>query len=424
MKKKILVISWFYPPINSSEGLVTYKLINNSKFEYDVFTQSGAVTSWSYGANMDYENSPNVKTIFSSSKTIDEWVEETVEYFRKNSDKYYAIMTRSMPEASHEIGSRIKKEFPSVYWFASFGDPIKVNPYTHIACSLYSINSPKNLVNRNMSLRRKLSPRRFLSDMKWELKYRSAVKTRNNMARIEDAALEGADCLILNNESQKKHMLGDNEKYLEKAMVLPHSYYPALYPKKTEKNHKKIRFVFLGLLDYIRNATPLFNALKLLNEEVEDLSEKVEFLFYGNMSDADKLLILNNDLLDIVRLKKNVSYADSLRITQEADWLLHFDGNIGTVCEENIFFAAKVADYFGSGNNIFAITMQDGAIVDILRNANALVLSYSAEEIKNYLYLIIEQGYKLERNEEYIRDTFESSNVAKLLDAKIETIVK
>ena len=48
--KKILVITWFYPPVNSSEGLVTYKLLNNSRYEYDVFTQKNSA-SWSYGNN-------------------------------------------------------------------------------------------------------------------------------------------------------------------------------------------------------------------------------------------------------------------------------------------------------------------------------------------------------------------------------------
>ena len=37
--KKGLVISWYFPPINSSEGLVTFKLLKNSKYKYDVFTQ-------------------------------------------------------------------------------------------------------------------------------------------------------------------------------------------------------------------------------------------------------------------------------------------------------------------------------------------------------------------------------------------------
>ena len=31
--KKIFVISWYYPPINSSEGLVTWKLLNRSERE-------------------------------------------------------------------------------------------------------------------------------------------------------------------------------------------------------------------------------------------------------------------------------------------------------------------------------------------------------------------------------------------------------
>ena len=46
--KRILVISWFFPPVNSSEGLVTYKLLNNSKFTYDVYTQNSN-DNWSYG---------------------------------------------------------------------------------------------------------------------------------------------------------------------------------------------------------------------------------------------------------------------------------------------------------------------------------------------------------------------------------------
>ena len=42
--KKILVISWYFPPVNSSEGLVTFKLLKNSEYEYDVFTQKNQVT--------------------------------------------------------------------------------------------------------------------------------------------------------------------------------------------------------------------------------------------------------------------------------------------------------------------------------------------------------------------------------------------
>ena len=126
--KKILVISWYYPPINSSEGLVTYKLINNSEYQYDVFTQKKN-ENWSYGSNVDYENNENVNSIFCKSDNINDWVKEAYEYFVKNRKKYDIVMTRSMPQESHVIGLKIKENYPEVKWIASFGDPIKNNPY-------------------------------------------------------------------------------------------------------------------------------------------------------------------------------------------------------------------------------------------------------------------------------------------------------
>ena len=73
--KKIFVISWYYPPLNSSEGLVTWKLLNRSVYDYDVFTQnrSGA---WSYGMNARFESRAGVRTIFAESETFDDWKQE------------------------------------------------------------------------------------------------------------------------------------------------------------------------------------------------------------------------------------------------------------------------------------------------------------------------------------------------------------
>lgn len=126
--------------------------------------------------------------------------------------------------------------------------------------------------------------------------------------------------------------------------------------------------------------------------------------------------------MDIVKLKKPISYLESLEIMQQADWLIHIDGNISSVVKENIFFAAKIVDYFGSGSNIIAITMQDGAVVDELRMANALVLSYSAEEIKNYLYLIVKEEYKRQIDEQYIAK-YDASRIAVQLDEILDRFV-
>ena len=415
--KKILVISWFYPPINSSEGLVTFKLINNSKYKYDVFTQNN-FHDWTYGSTVDYKNSKNVNVIFSESNSLKAWVEDAYQYFIKNKDKYDYIMTRAMPQESHLVGLRIKKEFPDIKWLASFGDPILHNPYHYINCSLYSMHSLKNPINKSRRKLYKLSPKRFLYNSVWECRHRFATKLRKELKQIQLETLKYADKIILNNESQKKYMLQDNQKYLDKCHVIRHSYDSSFYPKSFNKSHDKIRFVFVGHLDEIRNVDSLFCAINELNKSVEDLAKKAEFVFYGDMSIQNKVYIIDNQLTDIIKVEKPISYQESLNEMVNADWLIHTDGNISSVVDENIFFAAKIVDYFGSGTNILATTMQFGDVVDVLRQANCLVLSYSCNEIKNWLYLIIYKNFKQELNKDYIKQ-FDAINVAKEFDTKV-----
>lgn len=415
--KRIFVISWFYPPINSSEGLVTFKLINNSKYKYDVFTQNNFY-DWTYGSTVDYKNNKNVNVIFSESNCLKAWVEDAYQYFVKNKDKYDYIMTRAMPQESHLVGLRIKKDFPNVKWLASFGDPILHNPYHYINCSLYSMHSLKNPINKSRRKLYKLSPKRFLYNCAWECRHRFATKLRKELKQIQLETLKYADKIVLNNESQKKYMLQDNKKYLAKCHVIRHSYDSSFYPKASKKSHDKIRFVFVGHLDEIRNVDSLFCAINELNKSVEDLSKKAEFVFYGDMSIQNKVYIIDNQLTDIIKVEKPISYQESLNEMVNADWLIHTDGNISSVVDENIFFAAKIVDYFGSGTNILATTMQFGDVVDALRQANCLVLSYSCNEIKNWLYLIIYKNFKQELNKDFIKQ-FDAINVAKEFDTKV-----
>ena len=413
--KRILVISWFYPPVNSSEGLVTFKLLNNSKYDYDVYTQNSS-TDWSYGRNVAFENHGNVRSIYAKSKSIADWKEEAYQYFKAHREEYDCIMTRSMPQESHEVGLRIKKEFPQVKWIASFGDPVKTNPYQHINCSLHSLHGMDNLVNRNRAKRYRYSPKRILHSAYWRIRHRDAVRIRKELARIEDETLRLADRIVLNNESQKRFMMP--AALMEKAVVIHHSYDPAFYPPARKQPHKKLQFLFVGHLDEIRTAHPLFQAISDLKKSIPDLADRAEFSFYGDMADSDLVFVVKNELLDVVQFHRPISYLESLKKMQEADWLLHIDGNIGTVVDENIFFAAKVADYFGSGTNILAITMPQGDIVNILQSAGELVLSFSANEIKEYLYLILCEGYQITQNSDYIAQ-FSAKAVATEFDAKV-----
>lgn len=415
--KRIFVVCWFYPPINSSEGLVTYKLLNNSRYAYDVFTQESSA-DWSYGKNMRFQNGENVRSICGKSKDIADWKEEAFAYFKAHRGEYDCVMTRSMPQECHEVGLRIKRAFPEVKWIASFGDPVKDNPYQHLNCSLYSFHSMKNKVNRDAPRRYRLSPGRVLRAGVWSVRHRAAVRQRRALAALEDETLRLADKIILNNFSQQRYML-HGSALEQKAVVIRHSYDPRLYPpKRARAADGKTRFAFLGHLDEIRTAYPLLQAIKNLRDDKPDLPQRAEFLFYGEMGDADLLFLLKNDLLDMVRFCKPVAYLESLQEMQAADWLLHIDGNLRRVSDENIFFAAKVADYFGAQTNILAITMPNGDVGDVLRRAGELVLSFSANEIKQYLYLILYEGYQIQPDAAYI-ESFSSRRVAAEFDEKV-----
>lgn len=422
--RKGLVISWYFPPINSSEGLVTFKLLKNSKFEYDVFTQKGN-TSWSYGSNADKLTSSNINTIFSKTDDINEWVKEGIEYYENNKDKYSFIMSRSMAPESHMIALEIKKRYPNVKWIASFGDPIADNPFNYFMTQVnpYTI---KGQGIENISIKHAINPFRIAKSSVWKMRnrrYKRKYDPERKNIILQRNILDKADKIILNNKYQKKHMLKtciNNDDVDKKIIVIPHTYDTDFYDKKVKKNKDKIKIVYLGHLDDIRTPKNFLEALNRLNK-TEDLKSKLSVEFYGNISVFDKARIIDYDLCDFVKIKKPVSYFESLKIMQESNWLLLVDANLNQFLPENIFFAAKIADYLGANSNIFGITMIEGASADILRETNSIISSYSVDEIYMYLKQIVDGNceFKTTNNSNY-----DIKNVVGKYDEMVNGLIK
>lgn len=418
--KKILVISWFYPPINSSEGLVTYKLLKNSHLQYDICMQENN-DSWSYGKNEQLPECSNVRKIPVAGDTLDTWKEQVLAYFSKHMSEYDVLMTRSMPPESHMIGLKIKEMKPDITWIASFGDPIANNPFVLKNMKTLSPYSLKNRYIRRMSLQEMASPKRMMKDVIWKYRTKKEQEPFRKEQQLEDNIIRKCDYIILNNKYQRNYMLGKYDNNIKKkAIVLPHSFDKSLYDDMPEKRtNSKIRMVYIGHLDDIRTPHLLFKALLQLKKIKPDLSEYLEILFYGNMSAKEKVYLIDNELLDIVQIKRPVDYRTSLAIMKESDWLIHIDANLHGVLNENIFFAAKLADYIGAGKPVFGITMFDGAGADIIREINGVTVSYTVDEIKNYLYLIVYEGYTITVNQENA-DKYNAVNVAAEFDRFIE----
>ena len=423
--KKAFVISWYFPPINSSEGLVTFKLLKNSKYKYDVFTQKGDL-SWTYGDREERLVSKNINTIFSNSSALNDWVNEGVEYFKKHHSEYEYIMSRAMAPESHVMALKIKELFPDVKWIASFGDPICNNPFV----KFYRQESPYRLQGFERGIvgfRYMLSPKRIIKNAIWKYRYNHYLKhydTEPKYQIIERDTLKNADKIILNNPYELDHMLKSNNGFEDKVIILPHSYDKEFYSnKKYDFGDNKIHISFLGHLDKARSPKQLFVAVKRLLEKNPDLGDKLSIDFYGDMDDQDKLYVINNYLLDVVHFKKSVDYFKSLEIMKSSDWVLNVDTNFSYLLRDNIFFPAKLADYLGSGTNIMSISMDSGPTADIMRENRHLLLSFSADEIYMNLKMILNGEIKLENKNKNI-EKYNAVNVAKDYDKFVENFIK
>ena len=122
-----------------------------------------------------------------------------------------------------------------------------------------------------------------------------------------------------------------------------------------------------------------------------------------------------------MKIKKPVDYKTSLSIMRNSDWLLHVDANLHGILDENVFFAAKLADYIGANRPIFGMTMFEGAGADVVRAVNGVTVSYSVDEIKNYLYLIAYENYTVEIDQDGMNQ-FNATEVAEKFDAMVEKL--
>ena len=308
--KKGLVISWYFPPINSSEGLCTFKLLKNSKFNYDVYTQKNN-KSWSYDTNEDKLLSDNINTVFSDASQINIWVKEGVEKYKNNVSDYDFIMSRSMAPESHEIALEIKRHNPNLLWIASFGDPIANSPYMN----LIKEESPHKVLGTGIfshSIKYVLSPKRVIKNIWWN--YKTEKYKRKNTRiykdeKLQDVVLKECDIIIFNNNYQKDYMLeGYSEDIKDKALVLPHGYDEDFYTKKKIDKNEKYTISYLGHLDDIRTPRNFLSALKRLKIEEKELYNKLQFNIYGNMAPKDKIYLVDNDLCEIVKFKKPIKW--------------------------------------------------------------------------------------------------------------------
>jgi glycosyltransferase involved in cell wall biosynthesis len=417
------VISWFYPPINSSEGLVTFKLLNRSAVSHDVFTQKDD-SSWSYNSSENKLTNPKIKTIFGNGNSLDEWVQSCVEYFDKHHEEYDFIMSRSMPPESHIAALEIKKKYPDIKWIASFGDPIYNSPYSEIASPEPFFPGP--LVRFPHPLYFASLTKRRLRRLLWRYENRANRRLETKKKYLERDTLLSADSIIFNNPYERDFMLARHElDTSDRHIILPHSYEKKFYPNDrhgSEKPQSPLTFVHIGHLDFIRTPLNFLKAIRRLKKHRPELYKNMSLNFYGTLDNLSKIYMVDHDLVEVVRVRGSVTYFESLSIMQRSDYCLLVDANISSESEKNIYFAAKLADYIGSGTPILALSMTDGASADITRKTGNILTSHSVDEIYMTLVMLLEHRLQGTTEKSNVKE-YDASNIAKKYDKLVSTLI-
>ncbi len=420
-----LVISWYYPPGNSSEGLVTYKLLKNSQFSYDVFTRQPFCGSmWDRKTDESALTADNVTIHQAASTDANAWVKEAVEYYAQNHDKYDFVMSRVMPVDSHLAAAEMKAQFPETKWLASFGDPLVNSPY--IECIRKNQNPfflQQYLWREHPSLAKTaklaISPTRLARKKIWEKERTNKMLWPLLCEKANNLAFEQADALIFNNQYQYDRAFADEfAKFRDKGVIINHGFDKTLYPEAAAPAQDgKKHFLYVGHLDEMRSAKPLFIALGKLKKTHPNLAKKVQFDFYGHMSDQDKAAIIDHQIGKFVTVHPDISYLESLEKISQADWLILIDANLNSVLNDYIYFPAKLVDYLGAEKPIFAITQTTGTSADAIRQIGAgRIVTHDPDDIYLYLAKIIEQDYNPTKYCQKALAQYNAKNVASTFD--------
>lgn len=365
--KKVLVVSWHFPPYKSSSAFNLFKRLKDTGYEYDVLQIKRADKPdnegmFRYASSRFNRYEIEVPTEDArDSEARAHYVEKVLDFYRrlKDHNHYQVMISHSHEVVSHQAAMAIKKANPAIRWVASFGDPIAANPF-------------------NVS-------------------YKFPMLEEDSQTEAD--VLQEADRIIVTNPYQQALVIENQAKSVDsdKFFVLPHCFDERMYPNQPEQvGHGSyqaavehvFRFMHVGMLyKYKRTSEPFLRGAQRLLQKHPELKGRFSLEFYG-ANDRYIQAAADYGLDGVVSFKGTVGYLDSLRVMTRADCLLLRDADFSDLgLEQTPFYPGKLADYLGAKKPVLAVTMAHGCVPDMLAKLGGRALTEEdIDGIANAMY--------------------------------------
>lgn len=388
VKERIFTIAWDFPPSNTGESIVCYKMLKYSSFEYDVCYchQDSYINDIKYEKNI---------TAYSIKGEYFNWVKGVIKMFLKLNKKnnYKILHSRVVPPAGHFAGFIIKLLKPSIKWVTYFSDPIWNSPYNNII---------KQIVGKE-----KKHPDFFLlvfsSFFSW-------------------LAIRFCDKIIFDNEYLAKHILGKSYfKYIDKICIIPYGFDSNCKEDFQDSIEPQKKFVVshVGQIYGYRNFNIVIDALKEIKYRYPSVYSKILIRQVGYLCFEEKEKILSSGVNEVFDLIENTDYNKSIFYMKISDYLLTIDALFSEL-KYNIYIPSKIYDYIGVKKPIVAISQNMGPTADIIRQTGNTLIQHNVNEFVEFIKQAVDGNVKKPYYDKY--RLYDCKASASILDNMLKTL--
>ncbi len=208
---------------------------------------------------------------------------------------------------------------------------------------------------------------------------------------MEYASLKAADRIIVINRRMKERIM-DRYRFItfEDVFIIPQGFDPRdfenLVPEK--KNNKKMRLTFSGLFYEFITPKYFLQAFKKLALERPDIAANIELHFIGFLRNENRKLIRKLDLGDFVKEYGYLDHNEALVKTMTSDvlWVM-----VGRAKNSDTISTGKTFEYMGTRKPIIAC-VPDGAVKTAMEEYGASFITPpdDLEAIKNAIKSVYE----------------------------------
>jgi len=227
--------------------------------------------------------------------------------------------------------------------------------------------------------------------------------TSNKIIRMEKEVIDNSNLITMATESFVKNYQQKYNAHASKIKLLTNGYDPEDFDPKMNapEVNEKFNITYTGTIFNVTTARFLLDALAKLINENEHLTEKIRVNIVGRITDEEKIYFDDFRHSQILNLTGYVSHEQSVNYLNNSNLLVVIVDDLEG--SERII-AAKVFEYIYSGVPILALVPENGEIARIVQKTQTgiVVSNRDVKRMSETLLKFINQEIEFKRNQSEI----------------------